>query len=121
MQFATHETADEVNVLEAYERLIHDAMAGDQTLFTSSEGIERLWEVAAELIEDPPLVHPYFPGSWGPDADARAGRALHLAAAVRTPLAHQRDLSATHRRSSTTDRPTADRRRATLHTVDRST
>ncbi len=68
MQFATHETADEVNVLEAYERLIHDAMAGDQTLFTSSEGIERLWEVAAELIEDPPLVHPYFPGSWGPDA-----------------------------------------------------
>jgi glucose-6-phosphate 1-dehydrogenase len=68
MQFATHETADEVNVLEAYERLIHDAMSGDQTLFTSSEGIERLWEVAAELIEDPPLVHPYFPGSWGPDA-----------------------------------------------------
>jgi glucose-6-phosphate 1-dehydrogenase len=68
MQFATHETPDEVNVLEAYERLIHDALAGDKTLFTSSEGIERLWEVAAELIEDPPLVHPYFPGSWGPDA-----------------------------------------------------
>lgn len=68
MQFATQETPDEANVLEAYERLIHDAMAGDQTLFTSSEGIERLWEVAAELIEDPPLVHPYFPDSWGPDS-----------------------------------------------------
>jgi glucose-6-phosphate 1-dehydrogenase len=68
MQFATHETPDEANVLEAYERLIHDAMAGDQTLFTSSEGIERLWEVAAELIVDPPLVHPYFPDSWGPDS-----------------------------------------------------
>ncbi len=68
MQFATHETDDEKNVLEAYERLIHDAMAGEQTLFTSSEGIERLWEVAADLIEHPPRVHPYFPGSWGPEA-----------------------------------------------------
>ena len=68
MQFATHDTDDEKNVLEAYERLIHDAMAGEQTLFTSSEGIERLWEVAADLIEHPPRVHPYFPGSWGPEA-----------------------------------------------------
>ncbi len=68
MQFATQETDDERNVLEAYERLIHDAMAGDQTLFTSSEGIERLWEVSAALLEEPPRVHPYFPGSWGPES-----------------------------------------------------
>jgi glucose-6-phosphate 1-dehydrogenase len=68
MQFATQETEHEDHVLEAYERLIHDALSGDQTLFTSSEGIERLWEVAADLVEDPPLVHPYFPGSYGPDA-----------------------------------------------------
>jgi len=68
LQFALHETDDEQHVLEAYERLIHDAMCGDQTLFTSAEGIERLWEVSAGLIEDPPLVHPYRQGSWGPDA-----------------------------------------------------
>ena len=68
MQFATQETGDAHNVLEAYERLIHDAMAGDQTLFTSSEGIERLWEVADGMLEDPPRVHPYFAGSWGPEA-----------------------------------------------------
>ncbi|CAN5493881.1 glucose-6-phosphate dehydrogenase [soil metagenome] len=68
LQFALHETDDEDNVLEAYERLIHDAMAGDQTLFTSAEGIERLWEVSSQLLEDPPLVHPYAAGTWGPEA-----------------------------------------------------
>ena len=39
-----HETEESDNVLEAYERLIHDSMAGDQTLFTNAEGIERLWD-----------------------------------------------------------------------------
>ena len=68
LQFALHETDDEEHVLEAYERLILDAMAGDQTLFTSSEGIERLWEVAAPLLENPPDVHTYQPGTWGPVA-----------------------------------------------------
>jgi glucose-6-phosphate 1-dehydrogenase len=68
LQFGMHETDDGDNVLEAYERLIHDAMAGDQTLFTSAEGIERLWEVSEQLLEDPPLVHPYPTGSWGPHA-----------------------------------------------------
>ena len=68
LQFALHETKDEDSVLEAYERLIHDAMSGDQTLFTSAEGIERLWEVSDPLIQNPPPVHHYEPGTWGPDA-----------------------------------------------------
>ncbi|HEX8497807.1 MAG TPA: hypothetical protein VF661_11490, partial [Actinomycetales bacterium] len=59
---------DEANVLEAYERLMIDAMSGDQTLFTSAEGIERLWEVSTPLIENPPPVRPYPAGSWGPNA-----------------------------------------------------
>ena len=41
-------------------------MAGDHTLFTTANGIERLWEVAAPLLDDPPEVHLYPPGSWGP-------------------------------------------------------
>jgi glucose-6-phosphate 1-dehydrogenase len=53
--------------LKAYERLIHDAMLGDQTLFTSADGIQRLWEVAAPLLEQPPRTRPYPPGSWGPE------------------------------------------------------
>ena len=47
-------------------RLIHDAMSGDQTLFTNSHGIERLWEVSHPVLERPPVVEPYRPGSWGP-------------------------------------------------------
>jgi len=68
LQFALHETDRAADVLEAYERLIYDAMSGDRTLFTNAEGIERLWELSTPLIENPPPVRPYAPGSWGPNA-----------------------------------------------------
>ena len=68
LQFAMQETDHVVNVLEAYERLILDAMRGDRTLFTTAEGIERLWEVSAPLLAAPPPVRTYAPGSWGPNA-----------------------------------------------------
>ncbi len=55
-------------VLEAYERLILDAMRGDHTLFTTAEGIERLWEISQQLLESPAPVRSYAPGSWGPNA-----------------------------------------------------
>ena len=63
LQFALHETGQDADVLEAYERLIHDAMVGDHTLFNTAEGIERLWEVSTPLLEDPPAVQPYAKGS----------------------------------------------------------
>ncbi|MEV4420942.1 glucose-6-phosphate dehydrogenase [Patulibacter sp. NPDC049589] len=56
--------------LEAYERLLHDVMKGDHTLFTRAEEIERLWEVCAPALDAvgaggrAPL--PYEQGSWGP-------------------------------------------------------
>jgi glucose-6-phosphate 1-dehydrogenase len=68
MQFAMHDTGLASDVLEAYERLILDAMRGDRTLFTTAEGIERLWEVSTPLLEAPPPVRPYAPGSWGPQS-----------------------------------------------------
>jgi glucose-6-phosphate 1-dehydrogenase len=55
------------NALEGYERLILLAMLGDQSLFTSSDGIERLWEISEPLLKNPPAVQPYPPGSWGPE------------------------------------------------------
>jgi glucose-6-phosphate 1-dehydrogenase len=67
MQFSLQEVDREKDTLEAYERLIHDAMAGDHTLFTTAEGIERLWEISAPLLDNPPPVRPYRPGSWGPE------------------------------------------------------
>jgi glucose-6-phosphate 1-dehydrogenase len=68
LQFALHETGRSADLLEAYERLIYDAMAGDHTLFTSADGIEKLWERSAPLLANPPPVRPYAPGSWGPNA-----------------------------------------------------
>ena len=66
LQFAMHDTGLMGEVLEAYERLILDAMRGDRTLFTSAEGIERLWQVSTNLLEAPPPVRLYPLDSWGP-------------------------------------------------------
>ena len=53
-------------LLEAYERLLLDAMARDQTLFADPRTVERLWEAAAPVLNDPPEPESYEPGSWGP-------------------------------------------------------
>ena len=66
LQFSMRDTGLIGDVLEAYERLILDAMRGDRTLFTTAEGIERLWEVSMPLLEAPPPVRLYAPGTWGP-------------------------------------------------------
>ena len=60
------EAGQQKDALQAYERLIHDAMTGDRTLFTTAEGVERLWEISDPLLEHPSPVRPYAPGSWGP-------------------------------------------------------
>src|SRR3954447_7039576 len=65
MEF-TYEGSFGTQGLEPYERLMYDAMLGDRTLFTDSEGIERLWAASAELLGDPPPLHRYAPGSYGP-------------------------------------------------------
>jgi glucose-6-phosphate 1-dehydrogenase len=66
MVFSYQDSFTTANALEGYERLILLAMIGDQSLFTSSDGIERLWAISEPLLENPPPVEPYDPGSWGP-------------------------------------------------------
>ena len=66
LQFSMNDTGRIGDVLEAYERLILDAMRGDHTLFTTADGIERLWELSAPLLAAPPPVRLYAAGSWGP-------------------------------------------------------
>src|ERR1700734_3280980 len=66
LQFAMHDTGLLGDVLEAYERLILDSMRNDHTLFTTAEGIERLWEISVPLLEAPPPVRLYPCDSWGP-------------------------------------------------------
>jgi glucose-6-phosphate 1-dehydrogenase len=65
---------------EAYERLIHDAMDGDHTLFTRDDGVDACWRVVTPLLEDPGRTHLYRAGSWGPaEADELiAPRHWHL-------------------------------------------
>ena len=65
MEF-TYEGSFGTQGLEPYERLMYDAMLGDRTLFTDSEGIEHLWAASADLLNDPPPLHRYAPGSYGP-------------------------------------------------------
>ena len=54
-------------LLEAYELLILEAMKGDHTLFTREDEVERAWDLLAPILEDPPPVKLYQPGSWGPE------------------------------------------------------
>ena len=67
MQFSVDDTDWAGAVLEAYERLILEAVKGNHTLFTTGAGVERLWEVSQPLLDNPPPVRPYAPGSWGPN------------------------------------------------------
>jgi glucose-6-phosphate 1-dehydrogenase len=53
---------------EPYERLLGDALNGVHTLFTRQDAIEETWRVVQPLLDDPGPVHPYKPGTWGPDA-----------------------------------------------------
>lgn len=52
--------------LPPYVRLISDIIAGDRSLFTRPDGLAHTWETVAPILENPPTVHPYPRGSWGP-------------------------------------------------------
>jgi glucose-6-phosphate 1-dehydrogenase len=56
----------DANPLPAYVRLIHDVLLGDRSLFTRPDGLSAVWKVAEPLLDNPPQVRPYAPGSWGP-------------------------------------------------------
>jgi len=68
MGFYYKDSFVESHALEGYEHLILMAMVGDQSLFTSSDGIERVWEISEPLLENPPPVEPYPVGSYGPES-----------------------------------------------------
>ena len=51
-----------------YEVLLQAAMVGKSTRFTRQDGVEETWRVMQPLLDAPPPVHSYAPGSWGPTA-----------------------------------------------------
>ena len=56
-----------VGPTEAYERLLHDVMRGDQTLFVREDAVERSWSIVQPVIDSPPPIRFYGAGTWGPD------------------------------------------------------
>jgi glucose-6-phosphate 1-dehydrogenase len=54
-----------------YEVLLHAAMAGDSSRFTRQDSVEETWRILQPLLDNPPPVHEYARGTWGPEqADA---------------------------------------------------
>lgn len=62
--FVSHQRGDE---MEAYERLIGDAMAGDSSLFARQDGVEATWRVVDPILTVPTPIYEYEPGTWGPE------------------------------------------------------
>ena len=57
--------------VDAYERLLTDAMRGDATLFVREDAVEAAWKIVDPILDDVTPVHPYEPGTWGPrESDA---------------------------------------------------
>jgi glucose-6-phosphate 1-dehydrogenase len=70
---ATQGVRDEMG---AYERLLGDAMKGDPTLFAREDTVEAEWRIVAPILNDPPPLHEYQAGTWGPnEADRLIDRA----------------------------------------------
>ena len=62
---ATHQPqADE---MDAYERLLGEAMRGDQSLFAREDYVEQAWRIVDPILEKSTPIYEYDPGTWGPD------------------------------------------------------
>jgi glucose-6-phosphate 1-dehydrogenase len=60
---ATHQTGSE---MAPYERLLGDALKGDQSLFANEEAVEAQWRIVDPVLSNPSPCHEYEPGTWGP-------------------------------------------------------
>ena len=63
MQASHHPGAGE---MDAYERVLGDALHGEQTLFAREDYVEEAWRIVDPVLAAPPPVHAYAPGTWGP-------------------------------------------------------
>jgi glucose-6-phosphate 1-dehydrogenase len=73
----SYEGSFKASTPEAYERLLHDALTGDHTLFIREDEVERGWQVVQPVLDRPSPVKMYPAGSWGPAAADRIARPGH--------------------------------------------
>lgn len=57
--------------MDAYERVLTDAMAGDATLFARQDYVEEAWRIVDPVLKAGSPVYPYEPGTWGPNEVAK--------------------------------------------------
>ena len=69
-----HQSAGE---MEAYDRLIGDAMKGDLTLFSRQDSAEAQWRIVDPILGTDTPVYEYQPGTWGPPQADEIARKLH--------------------------------------------
>ncbi|MEI7859477.1 MAG: glucose-6-phosphate dehydrogenase [Acidimicrobiales bacterium] len=82
MDFSYDEAFADTKAADGYERLIHDAMVGDATLFIRSDEVEQAWRIVDPYLQawsEPGAgLHLYESGSWGPHmANLMTERAGH--------------------------------------------
>ncbi len=56
----------EANEMDAYERVLGEAMAGDTTLFAREDYVEEAWRIVDPVLRADTPVYEYEPGTWGP-------------------------------------------------------
>ena len=58
--------APDAQEMDAYERVLRDAMTGDATLFAREDYVEEAWRIVDPVIKANTPVYQYEPGTWGP-------------------------------------------------------
>jgi glucose-6-phosphate 1-dehydrogenase len=76
MDFA-YGTSFKTSPPEAYERLIHDVLMRDHTLFIREDEVERGWTIVEPVLDAPPPITFYKSGTWGPEEEERIAHPRH--------------------------------------------
>ena len=63
LKVVNHPRGDE---MDAYERLLSDAIVGDGTLFAGQDGVEAAWAIVQPVLGSAVPLREYPPGGWGP-------------------------------------------------------
>jgi glucose-6-phosphate 1-dehydrogenase len=60
------------NEMDAYERVLGDAIAGDTTLFAREDYVEEAWRIVGPVLRADTSVYEYDPGTWGPNGASQS-------------------------------------------------
>jgi glucose-6-phosphate 1-dehydrogenase len=74
--------------MDAYERVLGDAMAGDATLFAREDYVEEAWRIVDPVLKAGTPVHQYENGTWGPEQSISPPGGWH------NPAAKEQNLTA---------------------------